>query len=229
MQINTSVIIIGIILFIILENHNNFIYDTFVATHIKSTIDKKKYKVSNKYADMQEASDTMAKINLFILNFSKYLKNKYLVKKMGSDDEQGFVKRVIKNYNPNTLFENDPKPGGDTSYVVNKGDQFAICLRNNITKKIHNYNLLQFVTIHELSHLGNIDYGHGYSFWSWMKFMLIQAKESGLYIPVDYSKDSIVYCGLKVSFSPYFSDYYNWKNTTSKQGINKIKYQESII
>ena len=229
MKIDGSVIIIGIIILIILENHNNYIYDTFIATKIVSSIDKRKYNVSNNYANTQEAADTMAIINNFIFNFLQFIRNKFIIKKLGTHEEQEFVKRVIKNYNPDVIFENDPKPGGDTSYVINKGDEFALCLRNKDTKKIHSDNLLQFVTIHELSHLGNTSYGHGYSFWAWFKFMLIQAKDSGLYDPVDYSKDSIEYCGLGVSFSPYFSDYYDWTNAASKQGVANINYQESIF
>jgi len=221
--------IIIIILFIIIyfEYNNNYLYDTFIATKVVSDIDGRKYRVSGVYVNTKDASNTMAKINDFIFNFLKFLRNKFIFKKIGTYDEQEFVKRVLKNYNPDVIFENDPKAGEDTSYVVNKGDQFAICLRDKQTKKIHDYNLLQFVTIHELTHLGNLDFGHGYSFWAWMKFMLIQAKESGLYTPVNYKTNPITYCGLDVNFSPYYSEQYDWRNLSQQIAFNKINFQEN--
>jgi hypothetical protein len=205
-----NILIIIIIIFIYCEYNNNYIRDAFTTNEVESTIDNRFYKVSNAFSNQNAASNAMANINLFIFDFLKFLRNKFIFNNFGQYYEREFVKRVLENYDPDVIFENNPKDGEDTSYVVNKGDKFAICLRNKSTKKIHNYNLLQFVTIHELSHLGNLDWGHDDSFWAWMKFMLIQAKESGLYEPYDYSKNPTVYCGLPISFSPYFDNTYNW-------------------
>lgn len=221
----SNIIIVCIIIIIYYEYRYNSLYESFVATRIESNTDKRKYNVAGLYSDTLEASNTMADINNFIFEFLKFLRNKYIFKKFGTYYEQDFVKRVLKNYNPDVIFENNPNPGEDTSYVTNKGKEFALCLRDRKTKKIHDFNLLQFVTIHELSHLGNIDFGHGYSFWSWMKFMLIQANESGLYIPKDYSKNHIVYCGLEVTFSPFYSNKYNW-HIAHKQRMG-IRFQEN--
>jgi hypothetical protein len=213
----SDIIIVVIIVLIYYECKYSVVYDTFTSNKVKSDVDKRFYGVSNAFSNQTDASNTMANINLFIFDFLKFLRNKFIFNKSGHYYEQEFVKRLLENYNPDVIFENNPKSGEDTSYVTNKGDKFAVCLRNKKTNKIHDYNLLQFVTIHELSHLGNVEYGHGYSFWAWMKFMLIQAHESGLYIPRDYSKTPIVYCGLQVTFSPYFSNKYNWHSLYTNQ------------
>jgi hypothetical protein len=207
---NIGIVLVFIILAILYEWQNATVYEYFTTTKIVSSLDQRSYKVVGGFTDLNTASDTMSKLNNFIIEFLRFLKNKFIINQYGSQLEQEFVKRMLINYNPDVIFENDPKPGGDTSFVVNKGKQFGICLRNKKTKNIHNANLLKFVMIHEMSHLGCIKYGHGYQFWSWMKFMLIQAKESGIYTPVNYAKNPTTYCGTNVSFSPFFSDKYDW-------------------
>lgn len=182
----------------------------FTNKQVESNIDKRKYKVVGGFKDNETAANKMAFLNKFVFNFLRFLKTKFIINKKGLLIEQNFVKRILQNYNPDVIFENNPKPGEDTSYVINKGQEFAICLRNKTNNEFHENNLLIFVVIHELSHLGTIDYGHEYEFWSWFKFMLIQATEAGLYIPVDYSKQNETYCGMDVSFNPMFSNY-DWR------------------
>lgn len=210
MDRGTSLIIV-IILFIMYEYQTNSIYEYFTSSNVVSSIDKRSYKVVGGFQNPNNAADMMAVLNKFIFEFLRFLKNKFIVNKRGDTLEQEFVARVLKNYNPDVIFENNPKKGEETSFVVNKGDKFGICLRNKKNKQLHDIDLLKFVIIHELSHLGTIKYGHEYQFWSWFKFMLVQAKESGLYTPIDYNKYSDRYCGMNVTFNPYYSSY-DWKN-----------------
>lgn len=209
---SNSIIIATIILIILYEYQTNQVYEYFNTNEIVSSLDKRSYKVLGGFGNENNAANTMARLNDFIIEFLRFLKNKFIIKQHGSSLEQNFVTRILKNYNPDVIFENYPKPGGDTSFVVNKGQQFGICLRNKQTKMIHNIALLQFVIIHELTHLGNITYGHDYQFWSWMKFLLVQAEESGLYIPINYALHPTTYCGINVTFSPYFSKRFDWQN-----------------
>jgi hypothetical protein len=205
-----STIIIGIILLIIYEYQTKNIYEYFSTDSIISSIDKRPYKVISRYTNKTTAADIMAQLHDFIIEFLRFLKNKFIINRRGTNLEQNFAKRLLKNYNPDVVFENDPKPGEDTSFVVNKGKKFAICLRSKKTKRIHNLKLLQFVVIHEMTHLGTITYGHDYQFWSWMKFLLTQSKEAGLYNPVNYKKSPTTYCGIDVTYSPYYSNEYDW-------------------
>jgi hypothetical protein len=140
------------------------------------------------------------------------MRNKYIINKNGTYKEIQFASRMINNYNPDTIFENDPDDGKDTSFVVNKGDKFGICLRQKVLNngKIHDMNTLKFVILHELSHLGCISYGHNYEFWAFFKFNLINAHNAGIYTPINYQQNPINYCGLHVKFSPYYSDNYDW-------------------
>ena len=59
-----------------------------------------------------------------------------------------------------------------------------------------------FVAIHELSHMMSIDMGHTKEFWDNMKYLLNEASKLGIYSPVDYYKNPVMYCGMKIDNTP---------------------------
>jgi hypothetical protein len=203
------VIIIIIFLYFCFKND---VREYFTSSFVVSSIDKRIYKVAGGFKNKNKAADKMAEINSFIVVFLKYMRNKFLIRNEGTRRERGFAERMLQNYNPDTIFENNPLPGEDTSFVVNKGDKFGICLREKVMNRgnIHDMNTLKFVILHELSHLGCLLYGHGYEFWSFFRFNLIQATEAGIYTPINYKYQPINYCGLPVRFNPYFNESYDW-------------------
>jgi hypothetical protein len=203
------IIIVIIFLYFFLESD---VSEYFTSTFIVSGIDNRKYKVASEFENSDKAADKMAEISAFINVFLKHMRNKYLIRRMGNSREYDFVKRMLENYNPDVIFENNPLPGEDTAFVVNKGDKFGICLREKVINRgsIHDMNTLKFVILHELSHLGCKSYGHKYEFWSFFRFSLIQAVEAGIYTPIDYRYEPINYCGLPVRFNPYFNEDYDW-------------------
>ena len=92
-----------------------------------------------------------------------------------------------------------------TAYSENKGEKIAFCL--NTTKNgdtLIDINTLTFVALHELSHIMTLSIGHKQDFWDNFKFILQNAKESNIYIPVDYKKNPKEFCGLTINDSPYF-------------------------
>lgn len=202
--------VLGIIVVCVVLYINDHKYE-YMTTEKMSRLDQRLYKVVGSFEDNHAAADRLAEMHKFIVDFLRYIKNKFIVAQQGTTRQREFVSRILTNYNPDVIFENDPGPGEETSFVTNKGEQFGICLREKVgsaRKKIHDINILKFVMLHELSHLGTLTYGHNIEFWSSFKFVLIQAAESGLYNPVDYSKEEINYCGLDVQFNPYFSNSY---------------------
>jgi hypothetical protein len=204
-------IIVILILMLVLSTYQTNIREYLTTTREFSEIDKRSYKVVSGFSDKQQAANKMSELHAFIIDVLSNLKKKFIINQEGTPKEMGFVKRVLDRYNPDVLFENDPKSGEETSYVVNKGDKFAICLRSkNIGSMgdFHDKNILQFVALHELSHLGSTTYGHNPEFWDWFEFMIIQAKLAGLHEPVDYSKNNVIYCGLPVRRNPYFNRMY---------------------
>lgn len=88
-----------------------------------------------------------------------------------------------------------------TAYTLNKGWQIRLCLdkSNNTT---YNTNAIMFVALHELAHVLSISYGHNDEFKDNMELIVKTATKLGLYNPVDYSINPIVYCGTKITNTP---------------------------
>jgi predicted metal-dependent hydrolase len=67
--------------------------------------------------------------------------------------------------------------------------KIAFCLNKNNKNndKLIDEHTLMFVAIHEMPHLHET-VGHKSEFWENFKFLLENAKESKIHIPVDYTK-----------------------------------------
>ena len=66
---------------------------------------------------------------------------------------------------------------------------------------------MTFVALHELSHIMTVSVGHTTEFWDNFKFLIEQAEIIKIYKPIDYSKNSVDYCGMKIKDSPYYNEY----------------------
>jgi hypothetical protein len=125
----------------------------------------------------------------------------YLKEKQPNDPR---TKRLSEGFNPKKISETLPT-SELTAYSENKGEKLAFCL--NTTKegnKLIDINTLTFVALHELSHIMTESVGHKQEFWQNFKYLLENAKEAGIYNPVDYKKNPQEYCGMKINDNPYF-------------------------
>jgi hypothetical protein len=116
------------------------------------------------------------------------------------------VQRLIKNFNPQTIMETKID-SEHTAYSENKGEKIAFCL--NTTKNgdtLIDKNTLTFVSIHELAHTMSESIGHKEEFWKNFKFLLENAVRIHIYNAVDYSKNPISYCGMKIDENPLYKD-----------------------
>lgn len=177
------------------------IYKLHTETMIISPVDGKSYTVKKKFHNIQTASNILARLNKINIIMIRHLEKKY--KKSTWADGVNFLRN---NYNNGILEENFPSGKQNTSYVINKGDEVRICLRDINSGKIHDFNTLVFVNLHELSHMLDKNYGHNASFWTSFKFILCEAVSLGLYNPVDYKKYPVSYCGIKITSNPYFDE-----------------------
>ena len=112
--------------------------------------------------------------------------------------------RLVDGFNPKKISETLPT-SELTAYSENKGEKLAFCL--NTTKegnKLIDINTLTFVALHELSHVCTESIGHKQDFWQNFKWVLQNAKEAGIYDPVDYKKSPQEYCGMKINDNPYY-------------------------
>ena len=121
--------VVILIVLIVVSDGNNKIYDYFTTSTTISNYDQRAYKVVGGFTDRDVAADKLAKLHEFIVNYLRFVKTKFIINNEGSVEHELFFKRVLKNYNPDAIFENDPKPGEETSFVADKGKEFGICLR----------------------------------------------------------------------------------------------------
>jgi len=122
------------------------------------------------------------------------------------------VVQLQRQYKASNISEISPlNPSGSTSYTENKGEKLVFCLRNKTPNaegihEFHEINLIMFVVLHEMTHIMNDRWGHQLQFWAMFKFVLQNAIEAGIYVPVDYRKTPEVYCGMDITYNPYFDE-----------------------
>lgn len=121
------------------------------------------------------------------------------------------IEQLIRNYSNDRVYEISPlNSSGVTSYAEDKRT-LILCLRHKKPNKdgvyeLHDIQTCVFVLLHELAHCMNDKMQHTEesNFWPLFKFLLVNATECGIYTPSDYSKKPISYCGMELSYNPYY-------------------------
>lgn len=141
------------------------------------------------------AREMLTNITNKALRLVEYVKNKY-------PDDSG-MQALVSRYRPTEMYEGKPGDANST-YTENKGEKIVICLRSNVTKQIHEENLVMFPLIHELAHLADINYdpGHGPNFRKYFKMLLEDSATIGIYTPIDFPNDPREFCGLNIQTLP---------------------------
>ena len=183
-----SFIIIIIYIFLFL-NRNNVVYiESNTGTKFLVHKDKDKIEKANLLGELVE--------KLYQLKY-------HLKKNISSFSEyKNYINLMDNNFKEDRtiIYETDPD-STLTSYSVNKGEEISFCLRSKKTGKLHDINLLTYVGIHELSHIGCPEIGHGELFKKVFKFFAQEAISLGIYKKVDYSELPVEYCGMILSSS----------------------------
>ena len=164
---------------------------------IVSGVDGNKYCVRERNR-IQEAADLLASVVDKTRRFIDILLKKY------PDDIR--IIRLSKNFSSTKIVENLPT-SKYTAYSENKGEKIAFCL--NKTKhgdidSLIDAHTLEFVVLHEISHIMTKSVGHKTEFWDNFKFILEEANKEGIHKPIDYSKEPVSYCDQRISDNPFF-------------------------
>lgn len=187
------IVLFSIIILVIAEKNELFM------EYKISKLNNKKYGIQETFPKDHEALELLAKLDNEMSLFVKALQIKY-----PNDDR---VKRLVKGYTRVSIEETPDDNEGSTSFTINKGDSMSLCLRHKKGERdFHDYNTLQFVIIHEMSHIASVSEGHNSEFIANFKFLLKEATDLGYYTPFDYSKENRMYCGtINITNNPYFS------------------------
>ena len=169
--------------------------DSFNLRCIISKVDGNTYCVRER-SKLELAVDLLAEATKNMKKLVKYMEQKH--------SSNPAVKRLVENFNPDKISETLPT-SEHTAYSENKGEKMAFCLNEDKQgTRLIDLSTLTFVAIHELAHLMTESIGHKEEFWDNFKFLLKNAKESGIYEPVDYSKSPVQYCGTRIDENPYY-------------------------
>lgn len=187
-----SRIIFSILIFLLLFK----LYDIYFnnLTYVTSEKDGRKYKVRNIETKV-EAADLLAELRIRLEKLAHHIDKKY-----GNDNQ--CARLIKKRFKPRNISET-PEHSKNTSYSVNKGEQLVFCIRPKDKKdKLHEVNLLMFVAIHELAHVGSVSIGHNDEFYDNFVFLLKEAVDIGVYQKIDFDRDNKEYCGMTITSSP---------------------------
>ena len=169
--------------------------DAFNLNCIVSDVDGNTYCVRER-ENLEKSADLLATVTNKCKTLVLFMKEKY--------PEREDVKRLVKGFKPEKISETLPT-SKLTAYSENKGQKIAFCLdKKKNGREMIDLNTLTFVAIHELSHVMTVSIGHKQEFWDNFKFLLENAKEIGIYNPVDYKKTPQDYCGMKITDNPFF-------------------------
>ena len=73
--------------------------------------------------------------------------------------------------------------------------------RKNNYNQLHDFNLVMYVVLHEISHIANPEYGHGEQFKKIFAFLTTEATKLGLYKKINFDQNAVEYCGLMINES----------------------------
>ena len=185
------------------------------ASPVVSGHDGESYKVHLEHPQSGAAADHLAHIHGWVIDLLEHLRTKYL-RRPGSPRRRVIVQNLLDRYDPNKLHESSPNnPHGDTAFTIGKGEVLAICLRERNpaasgepdVHDFHSMQLIWFVTIHELAHLGIDKVGHPLEFWEAFKFLLSENELAMVGPPgamPDYENQPVSYCGINVNYNPLY-------------------------
>jgi hypothetical protein len=165
----------------------------------QSTIDQEHYLVRN-LPDKQEAADRLARVRQKILILRKYLEQTH--------GGKPFVKQLLNNFDCSAARFSESTPDAQyTSYSVNKGEKVFMCLRQRDEKEqLVDENIILFVALHEMSHVGTSSIGHTPEFWNHFAWVLEQAEHVNIYKYTDFAAHPVEYCGVHITDSPKYKE-----------------------
>ena len=165
----------------------------------QSLVDKEYYLVRN-LPDKQEACDRLARVRAKILILRTFLEQTY--------KDKPFVQQILEKFDCSSARFSESTPDAQyTSYSVNKGEKIFMCLRQrNDKEELVNENIILFVALHEMSHVGTASIGHTPEFWNHFAWVLEQAERLKIYEYTDFAAHPVEYCGVHITDSPTYKN-----------------------
>ena len=171
----------------------------FDMSYVKSTVDDNSYLVRN-LPDKLEAANRLAEVRSRILRLMTHFKQSITDNQIALD--------ILKNFDADpTRFSESTPDSSYTSFTLNKGEKIHVCLRQkNSSQDLVDVNVLTFVTLHEVGHIGTREIGHTPLFWNNFAWILKQAEELGIYEFQNFAEQPVPYCGISITDQPKYKE-----------------------
>jgi hypothetical protein len=171
----------------------------FDMSYVKSTVDDNSYLVRN-LPDKLEAANRLAEVRSRVLRLMKHFKQ--------SNTDNQIARDILKNFDADPARFSESTPDSSyTSFTLNKGEKIHVCLRQkNATQDLVDVNVLTFVTLHEVGHIGTREIGHTPLFWNNFAWILKQAEELGIYEFQNFAEQPVPYCGISITDQPKYKE-----------------------
>lgn len=184
-----SILVIFLYIFYKINNNNFVLIEAYNGQQVLVNDDENK----------EESANLLAEIIERIYRLRNHLKNNIKLYPNCKD----CIRLLCKNLNENRtqIYENS-NSSEYTSYSVNKGEEIVFCLKSRKNPgQLHDINLMMYVAIHELAHIGCHEIGHTRLFKEIFAFYLEVAIELNIYRLVNYETDPVEYCGMILTSS----------------------------
>lgn len=158
--------------------------------YVTSQVDGRRYLV-RKLPDSQAAADMLARLNAKARALIRHLVAKH--------PENATYMQLYSNYDPNGGLSESTPEHGYTSFTRDKREVF-MCLRQK-DNSFADETVITYVMLHELTHVGLAEVGHGPAFWQAFKEVVKEAINIGVYAAEDYKANPKEYCGIRVTSS----------------------------
>jgi len=171
----------------------------FEMSYVKSTVDDNSYLVRN-LPDKLEAANRLAEVRSRILRLMKHFKQ--------SNTDNQIALDILKNFDADpTRFSESTPDSSYTSFTLNKGEKIHVCLRQkNSSQDLVDVNVLTFVTLHEVGHIGTREIGHTPLFWNNFAWILKQAEQLSIYEFQNFAEQPVAYCGISITDQPKYKE-----------------------
>jgi len=163
-------------------------------SYVKSGLNNKEYFVQNT-DDKDEAAYILSVMEEKMLVLRKH----FLDNPTAYPTYKKYIDRFCQKADKLFIYENS-LDNNKTSYTINKGDETVICIRSKKNfGKLHDINLVTYVTLHEVSHIACPQQDHTPLFKDIFHFFTNVATKIGIYKKINYQLDPTEYCGIMIT------------------------------
>ena len=164
--------------------------------YVESTLDHQRYYVRN-LPDKQQAADRLASVRERLCRLRKNLEQTHM--------DKPFVAQLVQNFHCTAdQFSESTPEAVHTSYTVDKEKVFMCLRQRNAAEELVSENIVTFVALHEMAHVGTASIGHTPEFWNNFAWLLKQAEAMGVYEYTDFAAHPVEYCGVHITDSPVY-------------------------